>query len=51
MKLQSNLNDDEIFQEVPITMRILLKEIQNHNDLLIDANCQSELQNHYQATF
>ena len=38
LKLQSNLNDDEIFQEVPITMRILLKEIQNHNDLLIDAN-------------
>ena len=39
LKLQSNLNDDEIFQEVPITMRILLNEIQNHNDLLIDANC------------
>ena len=38
MKLQNNLNDDEIFHEVPITMRTLLKEIQNHNDLLIDAN-------------
>ena len=39
MKLQNNLNEDEIFQEVPITIRILLNEIQNHNDLLIDANC------------
>ena len=39
MKLQNNLNDDEIFHEVPITMTTLLKEIQNHNDLLIDANC------------
>ena len=39
MKLQNNLNDDEIFHDVPITMRTLLKEIQNHNDLLIDVNC------------
>ena len=39
MKLQNNLNDDECFHESPITMRTLLKEIQNHNNLLIDANC------------
>ena len=36
MKLQKNLNDDDFFNESPITMRTLLKEIQNHNDLLID---------------
>ena len=36
MKLQNNLNDDNFFNESPITMRTLLKEIQNHNDLLID---------------
>ena len=39
MKVQDNLNDDEFVHESPITMRTLLKEIQNHNDLLIDANC------------
>ena len=39
MKFQENLNADEFFHESPITMRILLKEIQNQNDLLIDAQC------------
>ena len=34
MKLQNN---DEFFNESPITMRTLVKEIQEHNDLLIDS--------------
>ena len=37
MKLQINLCNDEFFHESPITMKTLIKEIQNHNDLLIDA--------------
>ena len=39
MKLQNNLNDEDFSHEKPITMEKLIKEIQNHNDLLIDANC------------
>lgn len=38
MKLQDNLNDNDIFHDSPITMRTLLKEIQNHNDILLDAD-------------
>ena len=38
MKLQNNLNDDEFGHESPITMRTLIKEIQNHNDLLINVS-------------
>ena len=38
MKLQNNFNDDEFFHESPITMRTLIKEIQNHNDLLINVS-------------
>ena len=34
MKLQNN---DEFFNESPITMRTLVKEIQEHNDLFIDS--------------
>ena len=37
MKLQINLCNDEFFHQSPITMKTLIKEIQNHNDLLIDA--------------
>ena len=36
MKLQNNLNNDEVFHTLPITKRTLIKEIQNDNDLLID---------------
>ena len=36
MKLQNNLNDEDFSHEKPITMKKLIKEIQNHNDLLID---------------
>ena len=36
MKLQNNLNYEDFFNEKPITMRTLIKEIENHNDVLID---------------
>lgn len=35
MKLQDNLNNDVFLHESPITMRTLIKEIRNHNDLLM----------------
>ena len=37
MKLQNNLNNDEFFNESPITMRTLAKELQKHNDLVINS--------------